>query len=467
MRVRLQGIVLSLVALLVFGLGVPLALSIAGSAQQELFLDRLTDTARFASLAQQPLVDGQPSLLRADLQRYSDVYGGAVVVLDQDGHQLVSSAGSPSSVSVDLQDPGIVTHIHEALAGRRSAAGSPLMPWASAPLVVAEPVLVDGDVRGAVLTVTSTVHARSMLWWWWALLAAGGALAFGLALLAALPVVRWVLRPVRRLDEATGSLVAAVVGGREVEKVGDSGGPPELKQLSRSFDRMAASVGEALAAQRAFVADASHQLRNPLTALKLQLDNLEDHVDEEADVHRDAAVADADRLNQILEGLLSMARAEASGGDVLPVAVDAVISERVEDWRVVAGARDVTLETSGLGAGIEVLTPPRGLGTILDALLDNALKFTEPGTAVSLDVVAIPEEGMVELAVRDHGPGLRPDELERAMDRFWRSTAHQNVHGSGLGLSIVQQVAEKAGGSSKLELPEGGGLRVSVRLPRA
>jgi signal transduction histidine kinase len=176
-------------------------------------------------------------------------------------------------------------------------------------------------------------------------------------------------------------------------------------------------------------------------------------------------VSDADRLNQILDGLLSMARAEASGGDVLPVHVDTVLAERVEDWQVVAAARDVTLDVTGLGDGFAVLTPPRGLGTILDALLDNALKFTGPGTSVSVDVSS--RDGMVELAVRDHGPGLRPEELERAADRFWRSTAHQNVQGSGLGLAIVSQVAAKAGGSSRLDLPEGGGLRVSVRLPKA
>ncbi|MCU1680737.1 MAG: histidine kinase [Amycolatopsis sp.] len=465
MRVRLQAIVLSLVALLVFGLGVPLALSTANSVQQQLFLDRLTDTARFASLAQQPLVDARAGVLTTDLQRYREVYGGTVVVLDQDSRPLASSADARGAVPVDLRDPSITVHIREALAGRRSTPGSLLMPWASNPLILAEPVLVDGEVRGAVLMVSPTNNARDVLWVRWALLVLGGALAFGLALLVAIPVVRWILRPVRRLDEATGSLVAAVVSGRDVEPVGDASGPRELRQLGRSFDRMAASVGETLAAQRAFVADASHQLRNPLTALKLRLDNLEGHVDGEADEHRDAAVSDADRLNQILDGLLSMARAEASGGDVLPVDVDTVLAERVEDWRVVASARDVTLDVTGLGDGFAVLTPPRGLGTILDALLDNALKFTEPGTSVSVDVSS--SDGMVELAVRDHGPGLRPEELERAADRFWRSTAHQNVQGSGLGLAIVSQVAAKAGGSSRLDLPEGGGLRVSVRLPKA
>jgi signal transduction histidine kinase len=464
-RVRLQAIVLSLVALLVFGLGVPLALTVAGSVEQHLFLDRLTDTARFVSLAQRPLVDDHPEQLDTELRRYHDVYGIPIVVLNQDGQLAASSAAAGGPSPVDLADPTISARVQEALAGRRSEPGSMLVPWDGAPLVLAEPVLIDGEVRGAVVMVSPTDRARAQVLWWWVLLTAGGMLAFGLALLVALPVVRWILRPVRRLDEATGSLVAAVVSGREVEQVGDGHGPPELKQLGRSFDRMAASVGEALAAQRAFVADASHQLRNPLTALKLRLGNLEGHVDEEADEHREAAVADADRLNQILDGLLSMARAEASEGELVTVDIDTAIADRVADWRVVAAAGEIRLETTGLGSGMQVLAPPRGVEVVLDALLDNALKFTGAGAAVEVSVQA--GDAKIGLAVRDHGPGLRPDELERAVDRFWRSSAHQNVPGSGLGLAIVSQVAARADGAVWLDLPDGGGLRVTVELPRA
>jgi signal transduction histidine kinase len=462
-RVRLQAIVLSLVALLVFGLGVPLALAVAGSLHQTLFLDRLTDTARFASLAQRPLVDGRPERLNSELQRYTEVYGVPIMVLNQDGQPASTSAEQGKAAPFNLSDQAIAMHVQAALAGRRSEPGPLLLPWDGAPLVLAEPILIDGEVRGAVVTVSPTDRTRTELLWWWALLAACGALAFGLALLVALPVVRWILRPVHRLDEATESLVAAVVSGREVERVGDGGGPPELRQLGRSFDRMAASVGEALAAQRAFVADASHQLRNPLTALKLRLGILAGHVDDEADEHREAAVAEADRLNQILDGLLSMARAEASEGELVTVDVDTSVADRVADWRVVATAREVSLETTGLGDGIQALAPPRGVEVVLDALLDNALKFSEPGTAVEVSLET--NDSRVALAVRDHGPGLRADELERAADRFWRSSAHQNVPGSGLGLAIVTQVAARSGGTARLDLPDGGGLRVTVELP--
>ncbi|WP_020657781.1 sensor histidine kinase [Amycolatopsis benzoatilytica] len=462
MRVRLQGIVVTLVALLVFGLGIPLALSVASSLQQQLFLDRLTDTSRFASLAQRPLLDNHLGLLEPELRRYTEVYGVKVIVVNQDGAVVLSSLGGTDAERVDRA--AIDTPVNKALAARPPEAGSLLMPWASAPLVLAEPILIDGEVRGAVVTESATDSIRTRLLWQWLLLAAASLVAFGLALLVALPVVRWTLRPVRRLDEATGALVASVVSGREAEPVGESGGPPELRQLGRSFDRMAASVSEALAAQRAFVADASHQLRNPLTALKIRLGNLNGQVtDEAAAADLEAAQVDAKRLNQILDELLSMARAEAAGGELVSVDLAEVIADRVADWSVVGAAREVALTSTVDVHGAHVLVPPRGLEVILDALLDNALKFSPSGTAV--EVSATVDGGRAALSIRDHGPGLREDELERATDRFWRSPAHQNVPGSGLGLAIVTEIVRHSGGDVRLSLPEGGGLRIVMDFP--
>ncbi|GLW91523.1 sensor histidine kinase [Actinokineospora globicatena] len=463
MRTRLLGMVWFLVALLVFGLGVPLALSVAGSEQQKLFLDRLTDTNRFASMAQRPLTDDSADSMREELQRYFELYGVDVLIVDQDSRPQVSSGPADGPAPVELTSDDVRQQVQRALAGRRPESGALLLPWNDRPLVLAGPVLVDGEVRGAVITVSPTGGSRTRVLWWWLLIAAGGILSFGLALVLAVPVIQWILRPVRRLDEATGSLVAAVVSGREAERVADEHGPPELRKLVRSFDQMAASVGDALAAQRAFVADASHQLRNPLTALKLRLVNLEGHVDADADDHRVAAAAEADRLNRILDELLAMARAENTGGDLVPVDVDAVVAERVADWRVVADSRDIVLDVNGTVGPTRAMAPARGLDGVLDALLDNALKFTGTGSSVLVSVAV--EGNAVLVGVRDHGPGLRADELERATDRFWRSGAHQNVPGSGLGLAIVSRIVARAAGDLRLDLPDGGGLRVTVELP--
>ncbi|GLZ34219.1 two-component sensor histidine kinase [Lentzea sp. NBRC 105346] len=461
MRSRLLGVVLALIVLVLVGLGLPLGRNVSAAEQQELFLDRLTDTSRFASLAARPLIDDKPQQLREELERYDELYGIGVALVGRDkpDRPLVTSrAGLPFTETM-VQD-----RVKEAIAGRLPSAPPLFMPWSATEMILAEPVLVDGEVRGAVVTFSPTGKTRLEILGWWALLLAASLLVLALAVLLALPVVRWTLRPVQALDEATGKLLAAVVAGKPVPPVDADHGPPELRQLSRSFDQMAVNVSDVLAAQRAFVADASHQLRNPLTALKLRLSNLEGHVDFEAEVHQREALSETDRLNRILDELLAMARAESSSVDPVPVNVDQSVAERLSAWQAAAAAKEVHLVLDGEPGGT-ALAPPRGVETVLDALLDNALKFTQEGTLVVVDVRRT--DGVVRLSVTDHGPGLQPDELERATDRFWRSPAHQNVPGSGLGLSIVRLVVERVEGAVRLESPDEGGLRVVVELPAA
>lgn len=457
MRSRLLGAVVTLVVLVLVGLGVPLGRGVAAAEQQEMFLDRLTDTARFASVAQRPLIDDQPAVLERELARYQDLYGIKVALLDRSG--LVVAASGPG---IDVTPASVADLVRGALAGRQPVAPDLLMPWDPTELVLAEPVLADGEVRGAVVTFSPTGKTRSEVLLWWLVLLGASLLVLSLAVLAALPLVRWMLRPVQRLDDATGALLASVVSGRPVQPVGSSSGPPELRQLSRSFDQMAANVADVLAAQRAFVADASHQLRNPLTALKLRLSNLEGHVSGDAVVHQVAALDEADRLNRILDELLSMARAGSSSVDPVAVDVDRAVAGRLSAWQPAAAARSVHLVLDGEPGGT-VLAPPRGVETVLDALLDNALKFAPDDTLVRVDVRRRPP--LVHLSVQDEGPGLAPEELDRATDRFWRSPAHQNIQGSGLGLALVRQVVERVDGTVRLALPEAGGLRVTVTFP--
>jgi signal transduction histidine kinase len=455
-RTRLLAVVISLVVLVVVGLGAPLALTVASSEGQQLFLDRLTDTEGFASMAQQSLSSGDFGVLGNALARYEQVYGIRAVVVDTSGQ-----VKAHSSTSIDLDDPDVHNAVEEALAGRSPQSGAPLLPWHTAPLVVAEPVQLSGELLGVAVTVSATDHVRGVILGWWAVLAAVAIVAMALAVLAALPVVRWVLRPLRRLDDATALLGAAVVQGDDVDPAGIRGGPPELRRLSASFDQLATTVTMTLAAQRAFVADASHQLRNPLTALRLRLGNLSGHVTPEATEHQTAAIAEADRLGRILDELLAMARAE-SGAEPVEVDVDQVVTQRLASWQALAENRNVSMVLAGEPGG-RALAPPQGLEAILDALLDNALKFTGEGTHVEVEVRRPGD--MVSVSVRDHGPGLRPEELPRATDRFWRSREHQNVHGTGLGLAIVSRIVEHVSGSVEVSTPEGGGLLVRIKLP--
>jgi signal transduction histidine kinase len=148
--------------------------------------------------------------------------------------------------------------------------------------------------------------------------------------------------------------------------------------------------------------------------------------------------------------------------DPVPVDVDKSVAARLSAWSSAAAAKEVHLVLDGERVGM-ALVPPRGVETILDALLDNALKFTAEGTLIVVD--ARKSNGVIRLSVADHGPGLQPDELDRATDRFWRSPAHQNVPGSGLGLSIVRLLVERVDGTVALESPDDGGLKVVITLP--
>jgi signal transduction histidine kinase len=459
-RARLLVIVLVVVGLVAFGLGGLLAYTTAQAQQEGFFTRRLTDTVYLASLVQRPLTEATGADLDALLDRYQQVYGMSVHVVTADGAPFAPSA--PAAPPAPLNATGS-ERLDAALAGRRSQPPPLQMPWNDEALVIAEPVLVDGEVRGAVVTVspTTALHKRELETW--AMIAGVVLLALALGVLVSLPVVRWILHPVLRLDEGTGRVASAVLAGGEAEPVADDSGPPELRRLSVSFDRMAETVTGALAAQRAFVADASHQLRNPLTALRLRLSNLQGHVDSAAVDDHGAALEEAERLSELLAGLLALARTERTA-PLVEVDVDAAVGDRVEAWRPLAEHTGLRLELDGQ-PGLTVSAPVGAVETVLDAVLDNAVKFSSAGDAITVHTAR--HDGRVEISVRDTGPGLGPEELERATDRFWRSPSQSNVEGSGLGLAIAARTVELSGGSLRLESPDGGGLRVVAWLPES
>jgi signal transduction histidine kinase len=448
-----------LMAMVLVGLGVPLAITATQGSTEVQFDDRLADTVRFAALAQRPLIDNEYAGLTPEIQRYDQVYDVAVALVGRDGHLMVVSRPNLRVAGWD--------QTNVALAGRSPEPYPMVSPWRTAPMVLAEPVLVDGEVRGAVVTVSPTSALRHHVLFVWCGLVAAGLFALALAALVALPLVRWIMRPVQRLDSGLAKVAAGVLSGEPTEPVGDGRGPTELRRLTSSFDRMAVTVAQAMATQRAFVADASHQLRNPLTALRLRLHNLDGHVAETAAEDHIAALEEAERLGEVLDGLLALARAERVVTESATLRLDDAVTDRLETWRVLAQACELTVRRTG-ERGLLVRVPVGAVATVLDAVLDNAIKFSPPGSEIVVHTEPEhPGDGpnQVLLSVRDNGPGLTKEELERATDRFWRSPAQHNVEGSGLGLAIAQTTVRRCGGELSLDLPDGGGLRVSVRLP--
>ncbi|MEU4064738.1 HAMP domain-containing sensor histidine kinase [Streptomyces wedmorensis] len=461
MRTRLLPLLIILMAGVLLALGFPLAASLAASEQQRVVVDRLDDAARFAALAQfvsesSPGTDERRTTLSGELASYHDVYGIRAGIFYRDNRSM---AAAPEDWTVPFEGEGRRA-FNEALVGRRSHDPPQVWPWQGhARLTIASPVVRDGDVVAVVVTDSPTGDLRMRILRGWLVIFAGEAAAMLLAVGAAFRLTGWVLRPVRVLDSVTHDIAT----GRMNSRVAATGGPPELRRLALSFNEMADNVEEALEQQRAFVADASHQLRNPLAALLLRIELLALELPE-GNPEIASVRTEGKRLAQVLDDLLDLALAEHAAAELRLTDVGALADERVASWRPVAEDKGVLL--SAECAAVTAWADPVALSSALDAVIDNALKFTPAGEEVAVSVALSPGGESVDVVVADRGPGLTEDELARVGDRFWRSGRHQNIKGSGLGLSITRVLLTAGGGGIAFAPNEPHGLRVTVTVPR-
>ncbi|MEU3146080.1 MULTISPECIES: HAMP domain-containing sensor histidine kinase [unclassified Streptomyces] len=463
MHTRLLPLLIVLMAAVLLALGVPLAVSLAGAQQQQVIVDRIDDTARFAALAQfvtEPAdpgtgdVNERREALSSELHSYYEVYGIRAGVFHRND---VPMAHAPD----DWYLPGtgeVRDAFQESLLSRRSHDPEQVWPWERRSLVVASPVIRDGDVVAVVVTDSPTGQMRSRILRGWLVIAAGEAAAMLLAVGAALRLAGWVLKPVRVLDATTHDIAT----GRLKSRVAVAGGPPELRRLARSFNEMADNVESVLEQQRAFVADASHQLRNPLSALLLRIELLALELPE-GNEEIASVQAEGRRLAQVLDDLLDLALAEHIEAQLEITDIGALAAERVAAWSPTAEAKGVLL--TGDCPPTTAWADPVALSSALDAVIDNAVKFTPGGRTVEVAVASHGDTSTV--VVTDQGPGLTDEELARVGDRFWRSSRHQNIKGSGLGLSISRALLTAGGGSIAYDRHEPHGLRVTVTVPRS
>jgi two-component system sensor histidine kinase MprB len=287
------------------------------------------------------------------------------------------------------------------------------------------------------------------------------AFAAGAILLAAtfgLLIGRAALAPVKRLT----ATVEEVTRTRDLSRRVAEHGRDELSRLGTSFDAMLGQLETSLRSQRQLVADASHELRTPLTALRTNLELLErgqpTDPDERQQLLRDL-VLQMERLTTLVGDLIEVAREEETAMPFEELPLDEVVHEVVDDmsFRYPKVHFNVTSSPSTIN-GVKVR-----VARAITNLLDNAAKFSPPGATVDVTVA----NG--EISVRDRGPGVAPEDASRVFDRFWRSNDARQIPGSGLGLSIVKDVAESHGGSVTLERPidGGGGARFRLRLKGA
>jgi len=454
---RLLAGYLTLTFVVLVVLEIPLGVANARSERRDLSAKVERDATSVASLAEDTLETGRPTAvpaLQEIAERYARDTGGRIVVVDAQGLALVDSSPPAPGPRSFASRPEVAA----ALRGDVTSGIRHSRTLSTDLLYVAVPVASSGVVYGAVRVSypTSTLDERVRRYW--LLLGAIALIVLALAVAAGLRLSRWVARPLLRLEEA-----AQAAGGGDLRaRAPVDDGPPEVRSLALAFNDTVAKVEALLGSQHEFVADASHQLRTPLTALRLRLENLEADVAEPSRAGLESALAEVERLVQIVEGLLALARADSGEAPAGAIDLAALVAERVGAWQALAEERGVALRAEG-GPLPAAHAAPERVVQVLDNLIANAVEHSPPGKSVTVRASTSGER--LELRVTDKGPGLSADERARAFDRFWRGRT--GSAGSGLGLAIVRRLVETDGGEALLEEAPGGGLAAVVRLPRA
>jgi len=456
LRTRLLAAFAYILVLVIVALEVPLAFNLSRRVDAEIRSEARGQAQQLASFVPGRL--GSARQLERLVRDAEERLGGRVIVVGPlpRGRLLADSAGSGLLGTPYASRPEIAAALNgRAVQGERRSdvLDTDLM-------FTAVPVVIDDRTAGAV-RITQSVDAvndevRSDV----IALAAVGVLALALGLGLAWLLAGSLARPQRALAQAARRVAAGDLDARaRVE------GSSEQREVAAAFNDMTGRLARALRAQREFVANASHQLRTPLTGLRLRLEAAAlKSRDPEVERELLAAERETERLARLLTELLTLAR-ERERPEPELVSVASVVEAAAERWEAPASNGDHRLAVSGEGSPA-VSATDADLAVILDNLIENALNYSPPGTAVAIEWGASGDSAWV--AVLDEGPGIDPGERDRVFERFYRGAASRGgAAGTGLGLSVVDALARRWEGSVTLEERAEGGTRAELRLPLA
>jgi two-component system, OmpR family, sensor kinase len=441
-----------LVAVAIAGFTVPVAFVLTGQLRGDEETSVRREAATAALLLAAPDAPSRQALARLAAAYQQETPGRLDVLLAD------KTAARPLPLPVSPDDTAFTT----ALSGRESA------QWGEAPALGEEGLVIAVPARDSAGAVVGAVRVsypsgplnerQLQIWAFRAVLAV--AVLIVAAILGVL-LARRLTRPFRELNRMARRLRDGDLGARAEET-----GPTETQTLARTLNNAAETIDTLVRSQRSFIADASHQLRTPLTALRLSLDNIADGVPD-ALVREDIDLATAEvvRMSRLVNGLLVLARAEAAVGTPERVRVADVVDDRIEVWRAFAAERGVDLRADYAAGDQEVLVSPGNLEQVLDNVLSNGLEVSPDGGTVTVRTYRA--DGDVVLEVSDEGPGLSEADRQRAFDRFWRGRGTTGPSGSGLGLAIVKQLVTDDGGTVSLTDAPAGGLCVRIFLRAA
>jgi signal transduction histidine kinase len=397
---------------------------------------------------------GHPVAVRRTAGLAAQQLQGSVVIVDQHGKLLAESQGTvPAGSTVATTNrPELLAALGGRVSHDRRGSGGAESLYTAVPIVRGGRTIGALDLGQGVKGVNSAIHDDIVA------LIGIGALALALGLGVAWILAGSIARPLRSLGEAARRRASGDVGARARES-----GSREQVEVAREFNQMADRLEAVLESQRAFVADASHQLRTPLTGLRLRLEAAGIKTSDPAVARElEAAEQETERLNQLVADLLELASSEQPAADEQADLSNAA-RDAVERWRGAASEsrHEIVLQSDGETL---VQVAPRELATILDNLVENAIKYSPRGSPVTIECGR--QNGVASIGVVSVSGPLDEEVARRAFERFYRG-GNGRGDGTGLGLSIVAALVRRRGGRARLESVDKARVRAEVVLPAA
>ena len=450
-----------LLVLIVVALAIPLGVTVDRRAK-DAFYNRISTQAQViaSSLGGTPKPGGSLSNLRSIISADGGQVDARIIVTD--GSQqavLLADSDDPDArpPRVAYNTPGR-PEIGAALAGQSVRLIRHSADLGGDLLVVAYPVLRGGrggHVVGTVRLSQPMADVDARVRRSWEAIAAVAAVVAIVGLVVAWALATSLAQPLRSLAATAARLGRGDLGARA-----EATGPPDVAAVGVELNRMAAELTVLLDAQREFIANASHQMRTPLTGLRLRLEALA--AGPPPDPEAELALREVDRMSDLVADLLVLARAGVAPRSATTSDLAEQARAAADRWRPVAEDRDQAFSLDAPRIPVPVGADPADVAIVLDNLIENAIVYSPSGATVS---VSVSKNGGGTVRVEDDGPGIHPSEAGRVFDRFFRGRAGTAVPGgTGLGLTIVHDLATRWSGSVELE-PTGRGTRIAVRFP--
>jgi signal transduction histidine kinase len=452
---RLLFTYVSFALLILVGLEVPLGYLYHRNEQHQAYEQLELAGEVLAVLVDPALSNNDVAQIEVLARQTAECLGGQVDIVDARG-AVLSSTYPSTVVSASAPD------IRAVLRGRAHASTRTAMAAGVEMMSVAVPVHPGPAPHGAIRVSRPTEALTAGADGFRLILVVVGFLVLAAAAVIAFTLARWISGPVRALEQATRTLADET----PPPPLPTTTGPPELRRLATTFAVTADRLHRLIASQRSFIGHASHQLKTPLAALRLRLENLEPDIAAAGGKNLQAALTETDRLARMVESLLAMARTEQTTLPREPVRLAQAVAERITFWTPLITSHAVRLAASG-PEDAQVHAVAGAVDEIIDNLLSNALRAAPPGSTITVSWrPASPTGGtpMMELHVIDEGPGLTADQCARALDPFWRAPGMAK-DGTGLGLSLVRKLADVSGGQVTLRPGDQAGVDAVVTLP--